>query len=163
MTLAGFPEEFRDDVRRLARALGRLEQGQLRVARANARLEVRRSLEALRRRLDAAYPPVPKAPRRRAAARPAEARARRLREAGWGEVVNRDLIVAVAAAGVRVRYLRGVGFFAPRWAVFAALDRRPGQPYNEARVRQCRASRNARQAILAAHALGGLPQQQGAP
>lgn len=159
MKLATFPEVYEDAVRRLARALGGLKDDQLRVARANARLEVRRSLEALRRRLDEAHPVVPKAPKERAKPRPAGARIAKLKAAGWGNVANRDLIIALGQAGIRVRNVGG-SFYAPKWAVFAALDKPLGTPdFNVRRVVEARRSTNVRKAILAAHALGGLPAQ----
>lgn len=164
MNLASFPKVFEDDVRRLARGLAKLDHPQLRVARANARLEVRRALETLRRRLNEHFPTVPKAPKPRAAPRPAAKRAQALVQAGWGHVQNVSLIAALSAAGVRVRKLRGYGYFAPRWAVFAALDKPLGQPeFNVARVEQCRRSITARKALLAAHALGGLAVQSVMP
>jgi hypothetical protein len=155
MKLATFPEVYEDAVRRLARALGGLEDGQLRVARANARLEVRRAIEALRRRLDEAHPVVPKAAKPRSGPRPAHARIAKLHAKGWANVVDLSLMAAFASQGVRVQNVAGK-FFAPKWAIYAAAAE-PRAGWNVHRIAQAKRSTQVRKALLAARALVGPP------
>ncbi len=170
MRLSKFSERFDKDVRELAAALGKLEEGQGRIARNNARGDVRRVLDRVRIRMDAAFPVVPKAkldipmtdPLLRAAARSSLSKAQRasrqalkLKRQGWGEVVNKDLVVALAEAGVRVKRLLDGRLFTPAWAVYALLDRPLGtSTFNVKKAEECRRSIKARKALLAARSLG---------
>jgi hypothetical protein len=170
MRLSKFSERFEKDVRELAAALGKLEEGQGRIARNNARGDVRRVLDRVRVRMDAAFPVVPKSrmdipmtdPLLRAARKSSATKAQRaarqalkLKHAGWGEVMNKDLVVGLAEAGVRVRRLTDGRLFAPKWGVYALLDRPLGMStFNVKKAEECRRSIKARKALLAAQALG---------
>lgn len=171
MRLSKFSERFEKDIRELAAALGRLEEGQGRTARHNARCDVRRVLDRVRVRMDAAFPVVPKKattaillkdPEAKKALRSSATKLQRaarqalkLKGAGWGEVLNKDLVIGLAEAGVRVRRLVDGRLFAPKWAVYALLDRPLGATtFNVKKAEECRRSLRARKALLAAQALG---------
>ena len=184
MRLSQFSERFQKDVRELAAALGKLEDEgvQGRIARNNARGAVRRVLERIRYRMDAAYPVIRKPifsvkyPETTGEIRQAERKSRhvlgkaqraakqavKLKRQGWGEVLNKDLVVGLAEAGVRVRRLVDGRLFAPKWAVYALIDRPlSSKTFNVKKAEECRRSLRARKAVLAARALGGITSQAG--
>lgn len=153
MRLSKFSERFDEDVRQLAKALARLEEGQGRVARNNARGGVRRVLERVRIRMDAAFPVVAKAPKVRSYGNQALRASRRvatLQREGWVAVLDGTSsgpLALFAEVGVRVRRVRPKGIMAPQWAILAARQGR-------AKLVECRRSVVARKALLAGHALG---------
>jgi len=153
MRLSKFSERFDEDVRQLAKALARLEEGQGRVARNNARGDVRRVLERVRVRMDAAFPVVPKAPKVRSygnQALRASRRAATLQRGGWRAVTDGSPsgpLALLAEVGVRVKRAGPGSVFAPQWALLAARQGRT-------KLAECKRSIVARKALLAGHALG---------
>ena len=150
MRLTKFDRLFDTHMRDLALALGRLKPTQLRTSRGNARTAVILELGRMRKRLDDAFPRVPKD-------RKSLKRTRRLgswthfkarmEKAGYQACVN-SAASELSERGVRIRrFGPGSVGFAPLWAILALN-------INKTYLRQAKKSIAVRRALLAAHRLG---------
>jgi hypothetical protein len=149
MRLASFDPCLEPAVRELARALGRLEDEQGRVARSNARAAVAKSLRKIREEVDEAWPAQRKRAGRRKRRTPQQ-RVERLRLKGWVTVGSQAILARLVGAKVTIRTVKhGNGVeqpMAPQWAATIA---------SEAPKKLARAQRHAkeRRAILTELAL----------
>lgn len=122
MRLAGFDPGLEPGMRELARALGRLEEDQGRVARRNARAAVAKALKKIQGKIDTGWP----APGRKKAQRRRRLtltqRLRRLKKDGWqlasGSELSQFSVVGIRAKRVDVDGLTHT--YAPSWAVLIA-------------------------------------------
>lgn len=159
------PGAFRDQLRALALGLGNLDGEQGRVARMNARNEVRYRLHKLGEVMDAAFPVIPKKVTPKQAQ---EAGKRSLTQTQRATLWRRKMervdyaeapgmyAIRIAQAGIRLRTAparTGITTpFAPRWALLASMgadDRAAVQ-----KVVALKKDVVARRAFLAANALG---------
>lgn len=169
------PQQFENRMRDVAKALRRLKIGQGRGARKNARAAVKYALGNVRGVMEAHFPhvQVPKRVLAPGAAREAQKRgltaARRsaifrlkMKARNYVEVPDKDLVICIQEGGVRLQRpparsdLSNEQFYAPLWALYAALDGRRTGIVNaeQTKVREARKSVTVRKALLAAHRLG---------
>jgi len=116
------PREIKTVVAPLVRALRRLESGQGRIARRNARGVVAAAVRGIQGSVDRAFPSIrlPSKPGRRRAS--LETRRRRFASSGFVRVLRQDLLTKLVKARVRLHGFPewGDGVFAPSWAVIIA-------------------------------------------
>ena len=119
MRLASFDPSLKPGVRELARALGRLEEGQGRTARRNARAEVVKALKKIQGKVDKSWPaPGRKKARSRSRLTP-EQRLRRFEKNGW-LLASWPMLAQFSAVGIRTKRVGVDGLihnYAPGWAV----------------------------------------------
>jgi hypothetical protein len=181
MKLTKFPEEFTEVVRDLARALGRLEKQQGRLARKSARQAVLRVQVRLRARLDTLYPrqkvekleldppnvnyTIPQArPKPLSPAQHTVIFKRKMRRRSYAQVKDTSTVQAILEGGVGIvrppKKSDALGVYAPAWALLATM----GEPNHQravARVAEARRSTRVRLALLGAARLTGKLAQIG--
>lgn len=156
MRLASFDPELEPRLRALAKALGRLEEPQGRVARRNARAEVRKAEKALTRAVDKLYPAQRKAPKKRRKRWAPGQQVAELKRNGWAEVHRKQVLARLSSLGIRVKRillspttghaLDRHEILAPEWAVLIA-NLRPRK------LAVCKRSLRERRAVLTEIAL----------
>lgn len=123
MRVADFDKRMQPAYRELARALGRLEDAQGRIARKNARAAVKAAQRKLVALVDKHYPGQRKPAKTRKRRTP-EQRENQLRKDGWVSAEHRAILSRIAAAGIRVKRVRHLDLvhttWAPAWAVTIA-------------------------------------------
>jgi hypothetical protein len=109
------PDLFEGHIRKLVGALKRLEDGQGRVARRNARNTVKRALQAVQTAMDTAYPHIRKEVKERRVLPPGQ-RFRKLLRKGWvthSESRHPDL-ATLNRAKIRIKEVAGCVLI-PEW------------------------------------------------
>lgn len=171
MKLTKISPEFENVVRDLAKALGRLEGQQGRLARRNARQAVMSTQGRLRRMLDNLYPSLrvekvgeatvttPLSPAQRAAIF-----RQKMKRRGYAPVGDSSLVTAILEGGVNItrppKRSNEMTPYAPAWAVLAAMERVNGA-FNTKKVREARGSVRVRLALLGAARLTGRLRELG--
>lgn len=175
MKLAAFPPVFTKVVRDLAKALGRFEEPQGRIARRYARREVLRVQARIRAAVDKAFAPPARRKRseherseefsyghrqkEKSAAQRSALFKRKMLGRGYGQVGDVMLATAILEGGVRIKRPPKRSDlkipYAPNWAVLAALENAPPGKYNVEKIREAKRSTRVRQALLAAARLTG--------
>ncbi len=126
MRVTDFDKRMQPAYRELARALGRLEAAQGRIARKNARAAVKDAQRKLTALMDKHYPGQRKMAKTRKRLSP-EQRERQLRKDGWLPIDHRETLLRIAAKGIRVQHVQNANAgtsntWAPAWAVAIARD-----------------------------------------
>lgn len=154
-----------DNMMKLKRALRRLERSKGRVARNNARRDVRRAVRGILRAMDSDYPIIPRQHKPRASTAGLTTKEqriarsfKRLRAAGFAPIVELSAhdhgvyvetkLADLAAAAVRVKRDPRGGVWAPVWTGFIA-------PGDVAMLCRCKRSRSERAALESRARLGG--------